>query len=383
MSSWSRRTLLAAAALLLAPLAVPAADPAKPAVRDIDVVICLDVSGSMEGLFNSVKVKLWDIVNDIARAQPTPNLRVALYSYGHTTYDPHAGWVRKEIDLTTDLDDVYRKLNALTINGGEEYVARVTRDALMQQNWSPDPNALKVIFVAGNEPVDQDKQVHLPDVAQLAKTKGVFINTIYCNRGRRGAVHPEFQGWKDYAESTGGRYACVDQDRGTVVIAAPQDKELAELNGKLNHTYVAYGAMRGLKAANQQAQDANAAAAGAPALAARAATKAGGLYRNSDWDLVDRLKADPKFDVKAVPEAELSDELKKLKPEEREAHVKKQLAERETIQKQITELNEKRQGYIAEQMKKAPTEGEKAFDAALRGAIREQAAGKGIKIPQP
>jgi hypothetical protein len=373
----------AAAVLLAAPLAARAAEPAKPASRDIDVVICLDVSGSMEGLFNSVKTKLWDIVNDVAKVQPTPNLRVGLYSYGHTLYDARIGWVRKEIDLTTDLDEVYRKLNALTINGGEEYVARVTRDALVQQPWSADPGALKIIFVAGNEPVDQDKEVKLADVAALARAKGVFINTIYCNRGRAGMIHPEFQGWKDYAEAAGGRYACVDQDRGTVVIAAPQDKELADLNGKLNKTYVSYGRMRAEKAANQQAQDANAAAAGAPALAARAATKAGGLYRNSDWDLVDRLKADPKFDVKGLPEGELSDELKKMKPEEREAHVKKMLAEREAVQKQIGELNEKRQAYVAEEMKKkGPTEGEKAFDAALRGAIRDQAAGKGIKVPQ-
>jgi hypothetical protein len=381
MLSWLRP--LSAAALLLSPLAATAADPAKPtAPRDIDIVICLDVSGSMEGLFNSAKTKLWDIVNDVARAQPTPNLRVGVYSYGHTNYDPHVGWVRKEIDLTTDLDEVYRKLNALTINGGEEYVARVTRDALVQQPWSQDPNALKIIFVAGNEPVDQDKQVKLADVAEIAKAKGVFINTIYCNRGSRGAIHPEFQGWKDYAAMAGGKYSCIDQDRGTVVIAAPQDKEITELNGKLNRTYVAYGRMGGEKSANQSAQDANAAKAGAPALAARAATKAGGLYRNSDWDLVDRLKADPKFDVKSVPADELSDEMKKMTPEQREEHVKKQLAEREAIQKQITDLNTKRQAYVADQMRKNPTESEKAFDAALRGAIREQAAAKGIKIPQ-
>src|SRR5436305_15109786 len=120
--------LLALALPLLAAPAAPAAD-AKPAPKPVDVVICLDTSNSMDGLIASAKQKLWDIVNDLAKAQPAPDLRVALYSYGHTHYDAKAGWVRKELDLTTDLDSVYKKLNGLTTNGGDEYVARVCRDA--------------------------------------------------------------------------------------------------------------------------------------------------------------------------------------------------------------------------------------------------------------
>src|SRR3954454_17546265 len=134
----TRRTLLLA--LVLAALAAPAAQPADPpaatASRPIDVTICLDVSSSMDGLIASAKHRLWVIVNDLARADPTPDLRVAVYSYGHNGYDPKTGWVRQEVDLPTDLDEVYRKLVALsanTIRGGDEYVARVCRDALRYQ----------------------------------------------------------------------------------------------------------------------------------------------------------------------------------------------------------------------------------------------------------
>src|SRR5262249_3311065 len=126
------------AALLLTLVALPglsADEPkeqAKPA-QDVDIVLCLDVSGSMQGLVGAAKNKLWDIVNELAKAKPAPNLRVALYSYGHTNYDPNKGWVRKELDLTTDLDGLYQKLFALTINGGEEYVAPLCRDAIRDQ----------------------------------------------------------------------------------------------------------------------------------------------------------------------------------------------------------------------------------------------------------
>src|SRR5207237_1109340 len=99
-----------------------AAEAAKPTVKNIDVVLYLDVSNSMDGLIGSAKTKLWYIVNDLAKIKPTPNLRVGLYSYGNDGYDAKIGWIRKEVDLTTDLDTIYQKLNGLTTNGGTEYV---------------------------------------------------------------------------------------------------------------------------------------------------------------------------------------------------------------------------------------------------------------------
>src|SRR5918999_4878124 len=98
---------LAVAALLLAPLTAAASPPVAEKPKAIDLVVCLDVSGSMNGLIDSAKIKLWDVVNELAKVKPTPNLRVALYSYGHTTYPANKGWVRKDLDLTTDLDEVY------------------------------------------------------------------------------------------------------------------------------------------------------------------------------------------------------------------------------------------------------------------------------------
>ncbi|MBL8798157.1 MAG: VWA domain-containing protein [Planctomycetia bacterium] len=369
--------LLATFALLLGSTGALRAAPAGDAVPDkgkpVDLVLCLDVSGSMQGLIDSAKTKLWDIVNDLAKIKPTPNLRVALYSYGHTTYDAQAGWVRKEADLTSDLDEIYKKLNALTINGGSELVARVTRDAVEQQKWAEAKDALKIIFVCGNESANQDRQVSLADVAEKAVAKGIIINTIYCGQ----MSHPDAAGWKDYAKQCKGEFFSIDQDKGTVVVNTPFDKELTELSGKMSSTYLAFGKDGREKALNQVAQDANAAKAPG-AGAARAESKASGLYRNAGWDLVDKLKEDPKFDVKKVPVEELCDEMKKMTPEEREAHVKKKLAEREDMQKKIADLSAKRQEYIKEEMKKNPNKADQAFDAAIRGALRQQAESKGF-----
>src|SRR5262249_34092017 len=157
---------------------------------------------------------------------------------------------------------------------------------------------------------------------------------------------------------------------------------LAELSTKLNTTYLAYGKEGKEKALNQVAQDANAAKLSVQAAAARCAVKGNALYRNAAWDLVDRCKEDPKFDIKKVPVEELCDELKKLTPDEREKFVKAKLAERETLQKKIAEVNVQREAFVRAEMKKNPSRADKAFDEAVRGALREQAAGKGIDIPK-
>src|SRR3990170_4553532 len=113
-STLSQEQIMSRFALALTVLAVAlpgaarAEAKAKPAPV-IDLVLCLDVSSSMNDLIDSAKVKLWDLVNELAAVKPTPRLRVGLYSYGHRDYDAKKGWVRKEVDLTGDLDAVYRK----------------------------------------------------------------------------------------------------------------------------------------------------------------------------------------------------------------------------------------------------------------------------------
>src|SRR6476620_192473 len=163
-------------ALAVFPLLSVAAPPAA-APKPVDVVLCLDTSNSMDGLIDSAKRKLWAVVNDLAKMEPAPNLRVALYSYGNNTYDAGKGWVRREVELTTDLDEVYKRINMLRVAaaGSDELVARVARDALAELKWADDKDALRLIFVCGNEPVNQDKVVSLESVAVTAKEKGVII----------------------------------------------------------------------------------------------------------------------------------------------------------------------------------------------------------------
>lgn len=375
-----RRLMLLTLLALILGTGLHAEPPAKG--KPVDLVICLDTSNSMDGLIDSAKRKLWDIVNDFGRAKPTPALRVALYSYGNDTYSSANGWVRQEVGLTTDLDKVSEKLFGLRTQGGTEYVGRVSQAALRELDWSKDKGAFKVMFICGNEPADQDPEVKLAPLAEMAVRQNVTINTIFCGP----ANHSEAAGWKFLAERAEGKFLAIEQNSAHMVIAAPQDQRLGELSSKLNSTYVFYGKERHVKMANQQLQDSNAAmggkAGGLSAGASRSIAKASENYRMSDSDLVDRYQADPKLDFSKLPENELTDEFKKLSPDERKQHVAKKLKEREDIKSEINKLSKERADYLTAELKKQSKQGEQTLDQAMRSVIREQSAKKGIEIPE-
>jgi hypothetical protein len=355
---------------------------ARPAVvkksSQIELAICLDTSNSMDGLIGSAKQQLWDIVNELAKAEPAPTLRVALYSYGNDDYSSKVGWVRKEMDFSTDLDGLSERLFGLKTHGGTEYVGRVSRDALADLAWTPGSDVLKIVFVCGNEGADQDPDVSLKEIASSARRHDAVLNTIYCGN----ADDKDATGWRHLASLAGGRFSNIDQALVEVSVPTPYDKPLADLGQKLNDTFLFYGKEAAKKKANQLAQDANAAMLSQGAAAARAQSKAGAIYKSASDDLVERAEKDSQFDINSLPEAEMPAKVRAMRPEARAAHVRDLAAQRQKIQKEITELGKKRQAYLRAEAKKRSPKGAKALSEAVGGMLREQAKSKGIDIPE-
>ncbi|MGZ3406266.1 MAG: vWA domain-containing protein [Polyangia bacterium] len=339
--------------------------------KKVDLVIALDTSSSMDGLIDSARSKLWDVVNLLAHAKPSPVLRVGLISYGNDGYDAKVGWVRKDAELTTNLDDVYEKLFALRTNGGSEYVARAVHDATNDMKWDQDQGTLKIIFVAGNEPANQDPQIPVERALGEARQKGIFVNAIYC--GGDGAY--EAAGWRQVASLGSGKYAAIDQNR-VVAINTPMDPELAKLSNELNKTYVGYGVVAKEKAANQAAMDTASGSAGAPVAASRAAAKASVLYRNDEWDLVD-ARAHGKKDVGRMKAEELPEPMRRMSESDRTKFLDGKARERTELQKRIADLSQKRDQFIAGERKKQAA-GPKTFDDAVTSSVRTEAEAAGF-----
>ena len=338
----------------------------------IKVALLLDTSNSMDGLIDQAKAQLWEIVNSLSYAKcygERPNLQIALYEYGNDGLSSYEGYIRQVLGFSQDLDDISKELFSLTTNGGNEFCGQVIQTSLNQLAWGNNPDDLKLIFIAGNEPFTQGK-IHYKDAAVNANEKNVTINTIFCgdyNQGISGY-------WKDGADLTYGDYLAINHNQATVYIPSPYDDAILILNKKLNKTYVSYGDYGRKKIALQEVQDNNASSYSKANAVSRTISKSSHLYKNDSWDLVDAVEMDETV-IEKLKETSLPKELKGKSIEEIKVFVNEKRIERHAIQKEIQELNEKRRVHVAKTQK----ESSNGLENAMINAIKNQAKKKNYK----
>ena len=344
-------------------------DP-KPNKQYIKVALLLDTSNSMDGLIDQAKAQLWDIVNELSYAKcgnDKPDLQIALYEYGNDRLNSDEGYIKQVLAFSNDLDEISKELFSLTTNGGEEYCGHVIQTTLNQLKWGNNPDDLKLIFIAGNEPFTQGT-VNYKHAATNANEKDVTVNTIFCGDYRQGIS----TNWKDGATLTNGDYMAINQNQQTVHIASPYDDTILILNQKLNKTYVSYGTIGRQKMSLQAEQDNNAESYSKANAVKRTVSKSSRFYKNKTWDLVD-AEEDKDFKYEDLKESQLPEELKGKSTTEIKAYVAKKRHERDAIQKQIQELNTKRKQYVLEQKTEKSSNG---LENAMTKAIKEQAKKK-------
>jgi len=342
------------------------------ATRPVDIVVALDTSGSMDGLLDATRARIWDVVNTLAKLQPQPDLRVGLISYGTERATADEGFIVLETDLSGSLDDVYGALMQLETKGGEEYVGRVIRESIDRMNWSPDPDALKILFVAGNESADQAvEDADFRTTARWAREQGIFVNAMYA--GNRDQAVVEL--WPEVARAGGGSFASIDPEKSTIQIPAPQDEDLLALNEELNGTYVPYGSdgMNGL--ANQVAQDSNASRLGVESCSSRIVAKGSALYSNASWDLVDATSKET-VDLTTMAAGDFPKEMRGMTMDQMVSFIDTKRSAREDIQMRIQELSVEREEYIQDVITKERMA--RGLDGAMKRSLLEQAEKKGF-----
>ncbi len=335
----------------------------------IQVALLLDTSNSMDGLIDQAKAQLWEIVNELSYAKHQknrPTLQIALYEYGNDNLSSTDGYVRKILEFTSDLDEVSKELFSLTTRGGSEYCGTVIKASLDKLNWQKNADNLKMIFIAGNEPFTQGN-IHYKDAAIDAKEKNVIVNTIFCGNYEQGIQ----SNWQDGANLTYGDYMAIDHNQKTVYVASPYDDIIIQLNIKLNETYIPYGGRGKDKVAMQSEQDLNAETYSKANAVSRAVSKSSHLYKNESWDLVDAEK-ETDFNYSELKKSDLPGNLKGKSEVEIKKYVALKSAEREKVQKEIANLNEKRKQYLSEQT----TAESNGLENAMLTSIKKQAEKK-------
>lgn len=357
------------------PAPVAQIDPitAERSPPKIQLAILLDTSSSMSGLIDQARNQLWQVVNEFSESTKDgvkPRLEVAVYEYGNSGLSNDSGYTRQVTGLTQELDQVSEALFSLTTNGGDEYCGYAISTAVANLAWSDSDRDIKAIFIAGNEPFTQGP-VPFKQAMASARSEGITVNTIHAGPYDQGVN----SGWQQGAQLAGGDYMSIDHNHQVAHLAAPQDKKIAELNARLNRTYIPYGKEGQKKAQRQLMQDQKSDGISAGLLAKRAKSKISAMYRNSSWDLVDALEEET-FDLEELDRDQLPAEMKAMNAPRRAEYVAEKAREREAIKAEIKEQGIRRDDYVAAAKAASPTPSVATMNDALGSAIRKQGAKK-------
>lgn len=360
------------------PVQLPADHATNNQPAKIEVVFALDTTGSMGGLIQAAKEKIWSIASSMAQAKPAPEIRMGLVAYR----DRGDAYVTRVVDLSSDLDSMYATLMDFRAAGGgdgPESVNQALTDAVNKISWSRDSHTYKVIFLVGDAPPHMDYQddVKYPQTLALAKQQGIVVNAIQC-----GSASETRQNWQQIAQLGSGEFFQVDQAGGAVAVATPYDKQLAELSRKLDETRMVYGSkeQKARFARKQAATDKLHESASKESQARRAAfnaTKSGRANLLGKQDLVEDVSSG-RVDLKDIDKAELPAPVAAMAPAEQKTLIAAKAKERRELQEKIGKLAKQRDSFIR---KKLETSGgaKGSLDARLFSAVREQAAKKGLK----
>jgi Mg-chelatase subunit ChlD len=333
--------------------------------REVEVVFCLDTTGSMGGLLGGAKQKIWAMCNQVAGGKPTPHLKVGLVAFRDRGDD----YITKITDLTRDLDHVHDQLHTLEAAGGgdaPESVNQALDEAVNKIKWSSDKRTLRIIFLVGDAPphMDYPDDVKYPVTCDKAVEKGILINTIQC-----GGDADCRRYWKDIAEKAGGDYVAIPQTGGVVTIATIHDADLAEVGKRLLETALVYGDDRQRR--RGEAMLAVARRLKGPAAADRAAFAAKS-QRISPYDLLEAVE-NKRVKLEDVPREELPPSLRELKTnDERLSELDKVAARRKMLYNEALVLEKKRAAAIAEVLARKGG-GKAGFDAQVLELLRRQA----------
>jgi post-segregation antitoxin (ccd killing protein) len=359
--------------LALAALPLTAGLSAASAKPTVEVAFVLDTTGSMGGLIEGAKRKIWSIATAIVDSNPDADIRMGLVAYR----DIGDEYVTKKIELTSDIQDLYASLLELKARGGGDWPESVNEaldTAVNKMKWTDGGDVHRIVFLVGDAPphMDYEQDTKYPVTLKVAKQKDIIVNAVLAGNAR-----DTERVWRDIAQNGNGRFIPIPQDGGQVVIIeTPYDEEIIILQREINGTVIPYGPKSLQKRTEDKTRQLTEVAAAAPSQASEMASYLNKRAKTSseavtgDGDLVADLKTG-RTSFSAIKDEDLPANLRTMKPEQRMDEVNKQMASRKALNEKLAALVAKRDKYVAAQREKAPPKAS-SFDRVVEDTLKAQ-----------
>jgi len=352
-------------------------DPRRAKNR-VEAVFVLDTTGSMSGMINAAKEKIWSIATSMASAEGAAEVKIGLVAYRDRGDD----YVTRVLDLSNDLDTMYAHLMDFKAAGGgdgPESVNKALNDAVDNMSWSQDRRVYKVVFLVGDAPshMDYKDEIQYPEIIKKAHTRGIVFNTI--QSGKNSVAKAQ---WQRIANLGQGNYFQVGQSGNTVAIKTPFDRKMAALSKKLDDTRIYYGTEVERKRQQKKVRAAEKlhVTASTASQARRAEFnihKSGKANRLGKNELVDDISSG-RIKLSDIDKDKLPAEMRPMPVVQQRKLIEKQSKLRDDLIIEIKELSTMRKNYIKKKIKGTELEAD-SLDKKVYKSIREQAGKKGLK----
>lgn len=345
----------------------------------VELVFCLDATGSMSGLIHTAKEKIWDIVTVISQAEPSPNIKLGMIFYRDLTDD----FVTKSYPLTENIDSIYAELLQINAAGGgdsPESVNQALNEAVAKMNWSGQKDVYRTVFLVGDCPphMDYKQDIKYPVSCKLANKKGIVINTIKLGLQCPTAVTH----FKAIANATNGEYMQLGQNAEDVVINTPYDDSIRYYSYKIDKSKIYYGSVKIQNSMNLKQKSALGLykSSSGNAIASRAQynmSKSGGKNFYGENELIQEIIAN-KIGLEDIKKEDLPKNMQRMNIPERKDYIANIKKQREENLSKLTHLSKLREGFIRIKEKENPEKN--SFSVKVFEIIKKQAATKGIKF---
>ena len=365
-----RIVVIAASVSLALGLSASAAH-AKPTV---DVAFVLDTTGSMAGLIEGAKRKIWAIATSILDQNPDAEIRIGLVAYRDIGDD----YVTRKFDLTTDIQDLYANLLQVKAQGGGDWPESVNEAldvAINKLQWSKSDDSRRIVFLVGDAPphMDYAQDTKYEITLKVAQQKNIIVNAVLT-----GGARDTERVWRDVAQRGDGRFMAIPQDGGQVVIIeTPYDEEIIILQNEINKTVIPYGPRALQKRTEDKARQLSEVARAAPASASDMASyinkraKVSSEAVTGGGDLVSDVASGGRT-LEGIKIDELPEALRTMSMQDRTAELDKQMALRKQLNTKLAVLVAKRDAYVAAQRDKTTTPKVSSFDREVEATLKLQ-----------
>ncbi|MBK9399861.1 MAG: VWA domain-containing protein [Bacteroidetes bacterium] len=206
--------------------------------RPLDIVFCVDLSGSTNGLINDLRDNLWMIINLAENMEPKPSLRIGVVGFSRPSFGKENAYVKILAPLTKNFDFVVSELYKLrpSIEKGDQIVSAAIHTCLNDMKWSDRNDAVKMVYLVGNGMVTANGHEYVRYCEQ-ARQKNIPFHAIYVMKSAN--WFNELPGYRRIAGLTNGMQTEITINKpDNVPVWTSVTSDLTQLNLSYNSTFL-------------------------------------------------------------------------------------------------------------------------------------------------